>query len=196
MKKRKIQVIAIVFCILILGVVACSSHETRIDAKYVSIYDDYYLIFKKDGSIKSNAWTTLKGGKEVERDCFIYKIDENSIITAIDTTEYEGQDSLTEYELGILYKDYICPRWEGTMSKKYGDMTLINKLDENFILTFYLEKDKTYQYTITTNGDEIETERGTYTIKKNEIICTSDEGKKTTFINIDGNTYCIEYVKE
>ena len=41
-------------------------------------------------------------------DDFVYTIDENNIITAIDTTEYEGKDSLNEYEIVILYNDYIC----------------------------------------------------------------------------------------
>lgn len=193
MKRRKIKVIIAVICFLNIGLMACSVDKTKMDAKYVSIYDDsHYLIFKKDGSLKSSMWTD---SERKPLDCFIYTLDEDGVVTAIDTTEYAGQDSFDEYEIGILYKDYICLRCEGAMSKDYKDMTLINKLDENFIRTFNLKKDKTYEYIITIGGEDI-VENGTYKIKGNEIITTSDEGKKTTFINIDGTTYCIEYKKQ
>ena len=75
----------------------------------MSIYDkSCYLIFDKDGSFKNSLWNITSNGYTKINDDFVYTIDENNIITAIDTTEYEGKDSLNEYEIVILYNDYIC----------------------------------------------------------------------------------------
>ena len=99
----------IILLLVVLGLSACSSHDKKIDGTYVSIYDkSCYLIFDKDGSFKNSLWNITSNGYTKINDDFVYTIDENNIITAIDTTEYEGKDSLNEYEIVILYNDYIC----------------------------------------------------------------------------------------
>lgn len=195
MKTKNLKIIFI--CILFLGVTACSSDRKTIEAKYISIYkESSYLVFDKDGSFKNSLWTVIDGDKETINDCFTYTIDANGIITVIDTTEYEGQDSLNEYEIGIMYKDYICVRWNGTLSKDYTDASITNTLGEDLVLTFNLKEDKTYEFVITSGGEVVNNENGTYLINDNEVICTSDEGEITTFVSIEGNTYCVEYIKE
>ena len=63
-------------------------------------------------------------------------------------------------------------------------------------LTYNLKEDNTYVYTVTSDGEVVHTENGTYSINNDEVICTNDDNINTTFINIDDKTYCIEYVKE
>lgn len=199
MQKSSTKIIISILCIFILGLTACSSNQSQnaIEGKYISVYDtENYLIFKKDGTFQNSLWNTNSGGVTKISDNFAYSIDENDIITAIDTTEYEGQDELNEYEIGIIYKDYICVKWNGRLSKDYTNTSITNTLGEDLILTYNLKTDKTYEFIVTSNDEVVDTEYGTYSINGNEITCTSNEGQITTFIDIDENTYCIEYVKE
>ena len=111
MKKNNTKIIISVFLFYLTRI---NSLHFKPKGKYVSIYDEStYLIFNKDGSLISSLWTTIENGESIPQDCFRYSIDENSIITAIDTTEYEGQNELNKYEIGIMYKDYICIKWNG-----------------------------------------------------------------------------------
>ena len=195
MKTKNIIVILFI-CILLLSLTACDSNKKTIEGKYISIYDESnYLIFNKDGSLISSLWTNIKNGESIPQDCFRYSIDENNIITAIDTTKYEGQDELNKYEIGIMYKEYICISWNGTLSNKYEDVSLINTIGD-LNLTYNLKEDKTYEYTVTSDGEIVYTENGTYSINNDEVICTNEDNVNTTFININDKTYCIEYVKE
>lgn len=194
--KNNTKIIISVFCFILLGLTACTSSPKAIKGKYVSIYDESnYLIFNKDGSLINSLWTTIENGESIPQDCFQYSINENNIITAIDTTEYEGQDELNKYEIGIMYKEYICISWNGTLSSEYEDTSLTNTLGD-LNLTYNLKEDKTYVYTVTSDGEVVHTENGTYSIDNNEFVCANEEGLITTFININGNAYCIEYVKE
>lgn len=197
MKKNNTKIIVSVLFLFILGLTACSSKQGTIEGKYLSIYNDgNYLMFEKDGSFQNNWWTTTNNSTTKIDDSFVYTIDENNLITVIDTTEYEGQDSLDKYEIGIIYKDYICVKWNGRLSKDYTNTSITNTLGEDLILTYNLKTDKTYEFIVTSNDEVVDTEYGTYSINGNEITCTSNEGQITTFIDIDENTYCIEYVKE
>lgn len=196
MKKNNTKIIISVFCFILLGLTACTSNPKGIEGKYVSIYDEStYLIFNKDGSLISSLWTTIENGESIPQDCFRYSIDENSIITAIDTTEYEGQNELNKYEIGIMYKDYICIKWNGTLSNEYEDTSLTNTLGD-LNLTYNLKEDNTYVYTVTSNREVVHTENGTYSTNGNEVICINKDKKVTTFVEVDDNIYCIEYVKE
>lgn len=197
MKKNNTKFVVSVLFLFILGISACSSKQGTIEGKYLSIYNvGNYLMFDKDGSFQNNWWTTTNSGTTKIDDSFIYTIDENNLITVIDTSEYEGQDQLNEYEIGILYKDYICVKWNGKLSKNYTDTSITNTLGEDLILTYNFKSDKTYEFIVTSNDKVVDSENGTYSINDSELTCTSDEGQNTTFINIDGNAYCIEYVKE
>lgn len=194
--KIKNTTIILFIGILLLSLTACTSNQKIIEGKYVSIYDEStYLIFNKDGSLISNLWTTIENGENIPQDCFQYSIDENNIITAIDTTEYEGQDELNKYEIGMMYKEYICISWNGILSNKYEDASLTNTISD-LNLTYNFKKDRTYEYTVTSDGEIVHTENGTYSINNDKVICTNEDNINTTFINIDDKTYCIEYVKE
>lgn len=194
--KTKNTIVIIFIGILLLSLTACNSNKKTIEGKYVSIYDkSNYLIFNKDGSLINSLWTTIENGESMPQDCFRYSIDENNIITAIDTTKYEGQDELDKYEIGIIYKEYICISWNGTLSNKYEDVSLTNTISD-LNLTYNFKKDRTYEYTVTSDGEIVHTENGTYSINNDKVICTNEDNINTTFINIDNKTYCIEYVKE
>lgn len=196
MKKNNTKIIISVFCFILLGLTACTSNPKGIEGKYVSIYDEStYLIFNKDGSLISSLWTTIENGERIPQDCFRYSIDENNIITAIDTTEYAGQNELNKYEIGIMYKDYICIKWNGTLSNEYEDTSLTNTLGD-LNLTYNLKEDNTYKYTVTSNEEVVHTENGTYSINNKEVVCTNEDKQITTFIEVDDNIYCIEYAKE
>lgn len=194
--KIKNTTIILFMSILILSLTSCNSNKKIIDGKYVSIYDkSTYLIFDKDGSVISNMWTILEDGENIPRDCFQYSIDENNIITAIDTTKYEGKEELKKYEIGIMYKEYICISWKGTLPNKYEDTSLTRTV-EGLNSTCNLKKDKTYEYIVTYDGKVVYNGNGTYLINNGEVICTNDNNINSTFINIDDKTYCIEYIKE
>lgn len=197
MKKNNTKIIIFVFCFILLGLTACTSNSKVIEGKYISIYDEStYLIFNKDGSLISNLWTTIENGENIPQDCFQYSIDENNIITAIDTTEYEGQDELNKYKIGIMYKEYICISWNGTLpTKKDNNATLTNTVGD-LILTYDFNENETYKYTVTSSGEIVHTENGTYSINNNEVICTNEDEQISTFLNINDGVYCIEYIKE
>ncbi len=195
MKNKRIFIF-IMLIIVTISISACSSK--KIEGKYVAIYnEETYLLFEKDGSIKNSLWYTLEDENKILTDNLIYDIDENNIITMTDTTEYANQDTLEKYEIGLLYKDYICSIWEGKLYKEYTDTKLTLKLlDDIYTISMYLKKDRTYECKTYKNNEIINTENGTYLINGNEVICTSSEGKISPFINIDGNAFCIEYVKQ
>lgn len=195
MKTKKTTII-IAMCVSILSLTSCGT-KNAIDAKYLSIYNDgNYLIFSKDGSFQNNWWTTSNNGTTKISDCYAYTIDKTGVITVVDTTEYEGQEQPDEIEIGRMYKDYICIKWSGTIPKDYTDTTLTSTLGEDLTLTFTLREDKTYELIVTSNSEITDEENGTYSINDNEVICTSNTGEITTFVNIEGDPYCVEYVKE
>ena len=198
MKRNNTKIVISIFCSILLGLTACTSKPKTIEGKYVSIYDETeYLLFNKDGSFVNSLWTVTHNGQERLQDCLRYSIDEKNIITVIDTTEYFGQDELDEYELGIMYKDYICISWNGKIPKNYENFTITSEIpDAGIIYRENFKDDKTFEYTITSSGEVVQTKNGTYSINNNEVICTYNDGMITTFIDIKGNTYSIEYVKE
>ena len=182
--------------LIVLGLSACSSQKQKLSGKYIDIYDEtHYVSFDKDGTFIDNFLTTTSKGNTSISDFYVYKIDDNGLITIIDTTEYEGQNTLDEYQLGILYKNYIGAFWNGVLSITYKNTTITNILGD-LILTYNFKEDKTYEYTVTSKNKIVHTENGTYTINGKEVVCTSEEGVVTTFINADDKVFCIEYVKE
>lgn len=194
--KRNRTFTFIMLILIVLGLAACSSHDKTIDGKYVSVYNELsYLVLNKDGSFENSLWNITNNGTTTIDDRFKYTIDENNIITAIDTTEYEGQDSLNEYEIGILYKDYICILWNGVLSKTYEDITITNTLG-NLLLTYNFKEDKSYEYVVISNDEIVHIENGIYTINGNEVVCTNEDDVTITFINTEDKVLCIEYVKE
>ena len=194
--KRNRTFTFITLFLIVLGLSACSSQKQKLSGKYIDIYDEtHYVSFDKDGTFIDNFLTTTSKGNTSISDFYVYKIDDNGLITIIDTTEYEGQNTLDEYQLGILYKNYIGAFWNGVLSITYKNTTITNILGD-LILTYNFKEDKTYEYTVTSNNKIVHTENGTYTINGKEVVCTSEEGVVTTFINADDKVFCIEYVKE
>ena len=194
--KRNRTFTFIMLLLIVLGLSACSSQKQKLSGKYIDIYDEtHYVSFDKDGTFIDNFLTTTSKGNTSISDFYVYKIDDNGLITIIDTTEYEGQNTLDEYQLGILYKNYIGAFWNGVLSITYKNTTITNILGD-LILTYNFKEDKTYEYTVTSNNKIAHTENGTYTINGKEVVCTSEEGVVTTFINADDKVCCIEYVKE
>ena len=194
--KRNRTFTFIMLLLIVLGLSACSSQKQKLSGKYIDIYDEtHYVSFDKDGTFIDNFLTTTSKGNTSISDFYVYKIDDNGLITIIDTTEYEGQNTLDEYQLGILYKNYIGAFLNGVLSITYKNTTITNILGD-LILTYNFKEDKTYEYTVTSNNKIVHTENGTYTINGKEVVCTSEEGVVTTFINADDKVFCIEYVKE
>ena len=194
--KRNRTFTFIMLLLIVLGLSACSSQKQKLSGKYIDIYDEtHYVSFDKDGTFIDNFLTTTSKGNTSISDFYVYKIDDNGLITIIDTTEYEGQNTLDEYQLGILYKNYIGAFWNGVLSITYKNTTITNILGD-LILTYNFKEDKTYEYTVTSNNKIVHTENGTYTINGKKVVCTSEEGIVTTFIGADDKVFCIEYVKE
>lgn len=196
MKRSNIKAIISILCFLILGLTACSSNKETIVGKYINVYNESnYIVFNEDGSFIDNFLTTTSKGNTTISDNYIYQIDDDGLITIIDTNEYEFQDSLHEYELGWLYKNYIGSLWSGTLPTKNEDTTITCVLND-FTCKYHFKDDKTYELNTVSNNETVNTENGTYSINGDEVICTNDEGETTTFVFSDGTIYCAEYVKE
>lgn len=196
MKKNKIKLAILILCLFILGLSACSSNKKNIIGKYINVFDEsHYIIFSEDDSFIDNFLTTTNKENSSISDCYIYRIDDKGLITIIDTTEYEGQNSLNEYEFGWIYENYVGSLWSGDLPTKNID-TKITCILNNIIFEYQFNKDNTYEYTATSNGEKVNTEYGTYSINGNEVICTSEEDVATTFFNTDNGVFCVEYIKE
>lgn len=196
MKKNNTKIIFFILCLLIFELVACSSNKKNIVGKYVNIFDEsHYIIFNEDGSFIDNFLTTTSKGNTSISDCYIYQIDDNGLITVIDTTEYEGQDSPNKYELGWIYNNYICSLWTGILPIKPQNATITCTLN-GLTCEYSFNDNKVYEYTVTSDEEILHTENGTYSINNDEVICTNKNKQAITFINIEDNICCIEYVKE
>lgn len=191
--KRNRTFTFIMLLLIVLDLSACSSQ--KLSGKYINIYDEaHYIIFSNDDSfIDSYLTTTSKGNAKIS-DNYIYKIDDNGLITIIDTTEYEGQESLYKYELGYLYNDNIGIWFDGTLPIN-NDNTSISCLLNGYKFEYYFD-DETYKYTTTSNNEIVHSENGTYIINDNEVVCISEDGTETTFISAEDRIFCIEYIKE
>lgn len=66
----------------------------------------------------------------------------------------------------------------------------------NITFEYQFNEDNTYEYTVTSNEEIVNTESGTYSINGNRVICTSEENVATTFFNTDNGVFCVEYAKE
>lgn len=190
----------IILFLITLVVLFCSLQRKKLLGKYINIYDKTnYLIFNKDGSFINNSWTTTSKGVTRISDFYSYKIDDNNLITIIDTSEYVGVDTHYEYELGILYKNYIGVKWNGTLPKRYENATIISIYDtpEDVIITFNFKEDKSYERISTYNNEIVKIENGIYTINDdNEVVCTREDGLIITFFNVGDKVFSIEYIKE
>ena len=186
MKKNNTKIIISVFCFILLGLTACTSNQKAIEGRYISTFDgSVYYIFSKDNTYTTNC----EWDKTVDCSQGSYIITDNKI------TLFGNKDKNYELNIGYIYDNYIGSWWNGTLSNEYEDTSLTNTLGD-LNLTYNLKKDKTYEYTVTSDGEVVHTENGTYSINNDEVICTNENKQVTTFINADNNIYCIEYVKE
>lgn len=186
----------IMLLLIVLGLSACSSQKQKLSGKYIDIYDKtHYLNFNEDGTFVDNFLTTTSKGNTSISDCYVYKVDDNGLITIIDTTEYEWQDSFDKYDLGWLYDNKIGIWLDGMLPTDDIETSISCSLN-SYIFMFYFDNNGTYEYTSTSNNEIVHTENGTYEINDNELVCTSEEGVATTFISAEDKVFCIEYVKE
>lgn len=186
MKKNNTKIIISVFCFILLGLTACTSSQKAIEGRYVSTFDgSVYYIFSKD-----NTYTT-----NYEWDATVDCSQGSYIITDNKITLFGNKDKNYELNIGYIYDNYIGSWWNGTLSKSYENTTLTSMLGD-LNLEYGFNEDKTYKYTVTSGEEVVHTENGTYSINNNEVVCTNTENKRITFISVDENIYCIEYVKE
>lgn len=194
--KRKRTFTFIMLLLIALELSACSSQKQEILGKYIDIYDGtHYLSFNEDGTFVDNFLTTTSKGNTNISNNYIYQIDDNGFITIIDTTEYELQDELDKYDFGWLYDDKIGKWLNGELPTNDIETSVFCLLN-GYEFKFYFKEDKSYEYTVTSNNEIVHTENGMYTINDNEIVCISEDGATTTFINTEDKVFCIEYVKE
>ena len=184
--KTKNTTVILFIGILLLSLTSCSTNPKVIEGKYISTFDDsIYYIFSKDNTYTTNyTWDTT-----VDCSQGSYTITDDKI------TLFGNKDEKYELNIGYIYDNYIGSWWNGILSKSYENTTLTSRLGD-LNLEYNFNEDKTYEYTVTSNGEVVHTENGTYSINNDEVICTNFENKVTTFINADNNIYCIEYIKE
>ncbi len=194
--KQKHTFTFIMLLLIALGLSACSSQKQELSGKYIDIYNEtHYLNFNEDGSFIDNFLTDTSKGNTSISDCYVYQIDDNGFITIIDTTEYEWQDELQNYDFGWLYDGKIGKWLNGELPTNDIETSIFCLLN-GYEFEFYFKEDKSYEYTATYNNEIVHTEYGTYTINGKEVVCTSEDGVVTTFIGAEGKVFCIEYVKE
>lgn len=187
--KQKCSFIFIMVFLVILGLSGCSSHEKTLDGKYISTFDNslYYNFTQNDKystNINNEIW-------EIHDYSYsgTYEIVENKITLLTDSSNN------SKIELGYIYDKYIGSWWNGILPNTYEDTTITNTLGD-LLLTYDFKEDKSYEYTVTSNNEIVNTENGTYTVNDNEVICTKEDGVVTTFISEEDKVFCIEYVKE
>lgn len=186
--KIKNKPIILSICILLLSLTACSANENTIEGKYINTLDNsIYYTFSDDGTYLTNdVWDMPIDSSEGS-----YTITGNGLIL------YANSDEDYSMNLGIIYKDYICSVWEGTLPENYSDKTLSKQLIDGFILTFTFNEDKNYEFTVISDKNEtVFTENGIYSINNDKVVCENNSGETSEFINGDDKIYCIEYVKE
>ena len=108
--KRNIKIFLII-TLCLLALTGCG--ETNyIDATYYDVYNNSnYIILSKDGNLTNSLWTEYTNGIEKISDSYKYKI-EKGYLVAINQTKYEGDNTLKENTIGLMYKDFICNRWK------------------------------------------------------------------------------------
>lgn len=168
-----------------------------IDATYYDVYNNSnYIILSKDGTLTNSLWTEYINGEEKINDSYKYKI-ENGYLVAIDQTKYEGSNTLKENTIGLMYKDFICDKWDGNIFPTYSNTNIYLKIDQNIKMEYNLKNDKSYEYIITQNETVQYHEIGYYEIN-NDIITLSNENNNISviFINIKNVPYCVQYQKK
>lgn len=186
MKKNNTKIIISVFCFILLGLTACTSNQKVIEGKYISTFDSsVYYIFSKDNTYTTNyEWDSTSDCSQGS-----YTITDGKI------TLFGNKDKNYELNIGYIYGNYIGSWWNGTLSKSYENATLTSMLGD-LSLEYNFNEDKTYEYTVTSDGEVVHTENGTYSINGNEVICINEDNVTTTFFNTDNGVFCVEYTKE
>ena len=186
MKIKKATVI-LVIGILLLSLTSCSINKTTIDGKYINtLNESIYYEFSNDNSYSTNNACDMP----IDSSSGSYTITDNELIL------YANNNEDYSMNLGFVYKDYICSSWGGVLPMTDKNTSVSMTLVDNLILSIEFKEDNTYVYTVTSNGEVVHTENGTYSINNNEVVCTNEDKKVTTFVEVDDNIYCIEYVKE
>lgn len=195
MKQNRIFIF-IMLLLTVSGLSACSSQKQNIVGKYIDIYDEsHYLIFNEDGSFVDNLLLTTSNGSTSISDHYVYEIDNEGLITIIDTIEYEGHDSLDKYDLGVLYDDNIVICYDGTLPINDVETSISHSFND-YKFEYFFDNDGIYRYTVTFNTEIIHTGNGTYTVNGNEVVCISEDSSSITFTNMDNRVFHIQYVKE
>lgn len=184
----KKNIIIIMFAFIILfSLTSCSTNKKTINGRYTSTIDNtIYCEFSNDGSyITNNNWDMSADSSSGS-----YNITDNKLVVYA-----SGNENYSMY-IGTIYNDYICSVWEGDLPEEYDNTTITNKLADDFILSFVFNKDKSYEYTVTSNNNIVFSESGKYSISDNNVICTSNSNTTSTFFKDNNIVYCIEYIKE
>lgn len=81
------------------------------------------------------------------------------------------------------------------MPEQYEVAILSCQLSEDLVLQYEFDSDKTYKYSVTSQGENVFEESGSYSINTNMVTCVN-KGNETTFLQVDNDIFCIEYYKE
>ena len=184
--KTKNTTVILFIGILLLSFVSCSTNKSTINGKYISVLDEsIYYDFSNNSYSTNDVW-----------DIPINSSSGSYTITDHELFLYANDNKDYSMNLGFIYKDYICSSWDGTLPIADKNTSVTMAIIDNLILSVKFEENNRYEYTVTSDGEVVHTENGTYSINNDEVICTNEDNVNTTFINIDDKTYCIEYVKE
>lgn len=186
MKGKEIFFLSFIL-VLCLFSVSCSTVAETINGTYFQVVDDsVYYIFSNDGTYSTNDsnWDfpvdTSKGTYEI--------IDGQLIL-------YASNDKSNNINMGYVYNDYLCSLWEGKLPEQYEVAILSCQLSEDLVLQYEFDSDKTYKYSVTSQGENVFEESGSYSINTNMVTCVN-KGNETTFLQVDNDIFCIEYYKE
>lgn len=186
MKFKTVLYLSTIF-VLLMCFVSCASTTETMNGTYVQVVDDsVYYTFLSDGTYSTNDsnWDfpvdTSKGTYEI--------IDGQLIL-------YASNDKSNNINMGYVYNDYLCSLWEGKLPEQYEVAILSCQLTEDLVLQYEFDSDKTYKYSVTSQGENVFEENGSYSINTNMVTCVN-KGNETTFLQVDNDIFCIEYYKE
>lgn len=187
-RKSLLKVLITLVCVLFIFVGCSSAHS--LDGKWISLYDDsiYYNFDNKGNySTNDNRFTDEES-----------RTGTSKIINKKVELYINGNEKYT-INLGYIYKNYICTAWTGVLPKTKKDETIISlSLGEQFVYNYTFNNDGTYNYCLIDDGVVAEeyNDKGTYTVNKNVVICTNNDGNEFIFFDTPNGILSAQYKRE
>lgn len=211
MIKKTYFIVGVAILLCLLGLTGCESNNSVLNGKYVGLNTEVYFSFLSDGTYTTNYYNIDDLGQELDDmgiawfDYGTYRIDNSKL------TLFQGEDESDDMELGsdmgYIYKNMICYKWEGKLPLQnqetevtYENWSIADKIQFNkdntveFIYMACSGCNSSSSHVHDYQTEEIKT--GTYEVEGNKVTCKDSEGLLTVFYDTDDGILCVDYIKE